>query len=380
MLQIDNSVRQIKTQVTETCSDVNKLNAEVVQIQLHSREHLERIEVLEKRGPPQASISQSAGCTVKAKSCIDQLDNALRRKNIVIANVPEKKGEHLIMDVAAILSNAGARLPVNEIDAVKRVGKIKKDGYPRPIICTFMRQTVRDGIYSKRNLIKANPKCAQMWINEDLSEETKENRANLRAIVDLANEIDVSARQVGDILIVNGLKYDARNLDMLPAPLSLEKAYIRETAKGLAFNSKNAYLSNFFPCQFKLYGKTWSSAEQAFMWAKASRNGAADLANLIRKEEDPKTIKRLGDSVAGSVTWKREEETVMNEIVHAKFAQNEEIAAKLAATSPKPLIEATMNKVWGAGKSIFSAELKSGRWEGANKLGLILVQTRRDLT
>ena len=35
----------------------------------------------------------------------------------------------------------------------------------------------------------------------------------------------------------------------------------------------------------------------------------------------------------------------MNEIVHAKFAQNEGIAAKLAATSPKPLIEATMNKV-----------------------------------
>ena len=40
----------------------------------------------------------------------------------------------------------------------------------------------------------------------------------------------------------------------------------------------------------------------------------------------------------------------------------------LISTSPKPLIEATMNKVWGAGKSIFSAELKSGRWEGANKL------------
>ena len=86
-----------------------------------------------------------------------------------------------------------------------------------------MRQTVRDG-----NLIKANPKCAQMWINE----ETKENRANLRAIVDLANDIDISVRQVGDILIVNGLKYDVSNLDMLLAPLSLEKDILEKRSKG----------------------------------------------------------------------------------------------------------------------------------------------------
>ena len=105
VLKIDQAVENLsKLSARVACSDVNKLNAEVVQIQLHSRDHLERIEVLEKRDPPQASISQSAGCTVKTKSCIDQLDNALRRKNIVIANVPEKKGGNLIMDVAAILS------------------------------------------------------------------------------------------------------------------------------------------------------------------------------------------------------------------------------------------------------------------------------------
>ena len=69
----------------------------------------------------------------------------------------------------------------------------------------------------------------------------------------------------------------------------------------------------------------------------------------------------------------------MREILDAKFSQNVNIRKKLMDTWGLCLIEGSTDRYWGAGKRLYSKELMEGRWNGQNKLGLMLVELRTDM-
>ena len=63
-------------------------------------------------------------------------------------------------------------------------------------------------------------------------------------------------------------------------------------------NEENGYLSNWYPCEFTLYGIRFSSMEQYMMYRKAVRFGDGQIAARILETEDVSLIKALGRSVS----------------------------------------------------------------------------------
>lgn len=69
----------------------------------------------------------------------------------------------------------------------------------------------------------------------------------------------------------------------------------------------------------------------------------------------------------------------MCHVLDAKFSQNQLLAVKLVETAGKTLVEATVDKYWGANATINSKSIVAGTWKGANRLGIMLMAVRSEL-
>ena len=116
----------------------------------------------------------------------------------------------------------------------------------------------------------------------------------------------------------------------------------------------------------------YPTAEHLF---QASKAPTQELAKWIREAPTPGEAKRRGRSVKLGGWWEREKRRIMLEIVLWKFAQNESLRAKLAATAPQHLIEGNTwgDRYWGMVPSA------SGLLSGENWLGRILMMAREVL-
>ena len=130
--------------------------------------------------------------------------------------------------------------------------------------------------------------------------------AELRLLVDQAGREGLNARQIGDTIVVEGMRYKHQDIHKLPAPLSLKNTSIKRKPKGYAFYSKHCCISNFAPAMYKFEGRDYSCLEQAYHNIKACMVGKHDIANLILLENDHIEIKKLGGSVPDTLDWKKE--------------------------------------------------------------------------
>ena len=195
-------------------------------------------------------------------------------------------------------------------------------------------------------------------------------------IVEQANREGMNARQVGDCIIVEGVRYVHADLHKLPGPLCLENATIRKTPKGYAFYSKHCCLSNFAPAHFVYEGRDYVCLEQAIHYTRADRAGKFEIARKILLESDPEEIKHLGGSFTDTEDWKKERRQIMKDLLIAKFEQNPIMLNKLMATGDEPLIEANWDRTWASASPFLSKEITNGTWKGQNLLGLLLVEVR----
>jgi ribA/ribD-fused uncharacterized protein len=157
----------------------------------------------------------------------------------------------------------------------------------------------------------------------------------------------------------------------------------RDSAQVIAFllpNTKNGYLSNWYPSAITIYGKTFSSGEQAFMWAKADTFMDDEIKAQILLTDDPKKLKALGRKIKNfnEAVWSSIREDLMTEIVAAKFEQNPSLLDKLLSTGDAILAEANnYDKFWGCGlRASDSAINDTKNWPGKNILGNILMAIR----
>ena len=303
-----------------------------------------------------------------------------RRKNLIIDGVPESQGEDLRAIAKQVIFDT--RVPIHEqdLDEVFRLGaKSDSRHKPRPIVMNFTRRHVRDNIYKARSNIKNNPSCSKIWINEDIDQCTRQERADLRAVADLAKEQGLVVRQSADAVSIAGIRYTHSTLHNLPPDLTVQHAYTRETQKGIFFCSENSHLSNFYPAKLKVNGVEYISAEQAYNHTKASRCGQRQIADAILRSTDPRKIKQLGATIQIIPPWDQEKDQQMKEIVLRKYQQNEDIRDKLLNTNHLPLVETTADKYWGAGAGLTSKEIHNGTWKGQNRLGKILQEVRNRL-
>lgn len=133
------------------------------------------------------------------------------------------------------------------------------------------------------------------------------------------------------------------------------------------FSGEYHFLSNFYFSPFLYEGMLYPTAEHAFQAAKT-----LDLqeAAYIRRLSMPGAAKRAGQLVCLRYDWNAIKLDVMEEIVRAKFRQNDTIGTKLIGTFPAYLEETNTwgDTYWGVCK---------GR--GENHLGHILMRIRNEL-
>lgn len=141
------------------------------------------------------------------------------------------------------------------------------------------------------------------------------------------------------------------------------------------------FLSNFARYPVTVFGRTWPTSEHAYQGCKtfdeAVRNAiwsASSPAKAAVIGRTCKIVPEWEDTVLGSSLVLpgevRVKDTIMYEVVRAKFEQNEGIRSDLLATGDAKLVEASpRDAYWGWGCN----------HQGLNKLGHILMIVRDEL-
>lgn len=139
------------------------------------------------------------------------------------------------------------------------------------------------------------------------------------------------------------------------------------------FQGKGNPLSNFFQCDLHVFGEHHKSAEHAYQLTKAIRASDLGAAQKVREAETALEAKRIGHTVTDPPGWSDDKETVMEEIVTAKFDQVAEVRTKLESTNSNTIFaEGTFDMHWGTGLDIeATVHTNHSKWPGKNKLGNI---------
>lgn len=134
------------------------------------------------------------------------------------------------------------------------------------------------------------------------------------------------------------------------------------------FRGEYAFLSNFWEVPVTYKGMTYGSNEAAFQAQKCITEEEKMEFTQLR----PSASKKLGRRVKLRPDWEEVKVGLMEEIVRAKFIQNEELKALLLATGEAYLEEGNTwhDTCWGV-------DAKTG--EGQNHLGKILMKVRGEL-
>lgn len=133
------------------------------------------------------------------------------------------------------------------------------------------------------------------------------------------------------------------------------------------FDGPYHFLSNFYPAPTMYGGILYATSEHAYQAAKSMN---PSYRAKVYAAQRPAVAKRLGRAVAVRKGWNDMRIAVMTDIVWDKFTRTESLRHRLLLTGDATLIEGNTwgDRFWGQAFG-----------EGANNLGLILMQTRARL-
>lgn len=133
-----------------------------------------------------------------------------------------------------------------------------------------------------------------------------------------------------------------------------------------SFRGKYFFLSNFYEAPVTYEGLTYQNNEAAFQAQKCANPKEREAFTKM----NPSEAKRAGRRVQLRKDWEKIKNSVMTDIVKAKFEQNSNLAEKLLATGDACLEEGNDwgDRIWGTVNG-----------QGANCLGNILMNTREQM-
>ena len=161
---------------------------------------------------------------------------------------------------------------------------------------------------------------------------------------------------------------------LYPAPGSELCEHYAKATNVVAFKGKENPISNFYPCDLRVFGEMHQSAEHAFQLTKAVRSGNMEAAEKVRSAKTALDAKRIGATVRDPQDWATEKLEVMEEIVNSKAEQVPEFRSKLESVGSNAVFaEATLDAHWGTGLDV-NATLHTdhSKWPGKNELGKIV--------
>lgn len=309
-------------------------------------------------------------------------EDATHTMYLRLEGLSEGLNNNLPLNVANCLSKTGVSCTVNDLDHVKRIGKFK-EGQIRPILIRFMKEGKRNTIlYNRANLNKNKLRDDPlMWINDDVSEDTRRKRKAVRDIATLAKRKGIPGLKVhGDGLIYNNCKYKHEDLDLLPPDISLSQAKSREEESGIYFQGEASPYSNFYNARFSdEQGQVFENVEQAYQYKKALFHGKLLIADKIGSTRNPYEIKRLAKQLPSNKDWLKEERSIMKGLVRNKFRQNRHLENMLIQSGDMQFHESTSDPKWGTGAELSSKALLNGEWTGQDVLGQVIEEVRNEL-
>ena len=332
----------------------------------------------------------------ESKIVAQRLINEKRALNMVIDGIPEVKGEKMHLVMNNFLSDLGASFSYSATNSALRFGaravqdvevdqrKQPREQYrlsnrPRPVLLRLATRQQKMEIFGKSKDIRKITKWGNVFCNDDLTKGEQLQRRELRSVAAFARSDNIECTVRGNNIIVRGVKYTYADVHTLPHGLSLEKAAIRKTPDGWAFQGHGAFCSNLFPCELEDNNGKYRSVEHMLAVTAATEcNDNAALGKLIT-ETNPYSIKRIYDAIKKTPAWNADETAKLTSMVQLKFRSRPDLLTKLKKLDGN-LYEATLSQKYGCGFNIreaFRIEANSVKVGHQNRMGAILADIRR---
>lgn len=139
-------------------------------------------------------------------------------------------------------------------------------------------------------------------------------------------------------------------------------------------------LSQWWPAAFEIGGVHYDHAEGYLMAEKTRLFGDHATCAAILAATHPGEAKRLGRHVTGfdEEAWATHRVNIAIAANRAKFGQHADLAAYLASTRGRVLVEASpVDRFWGVGLTADDRSItRPSHWKGANLLGFALMTVR----
>lgn len=228
----------------------------------------------------------------KVKTDVKDIHKKMRNNNMIINGLAEKLNENSKDAALSFFHKLVPDLKSDSIIVAYRVCKNSGDGeVNRALFVKFRDSETKASIMKKKNLLYKDKSLGlkSVFCNDDLTEENRLLRQEMREIARYAKEVGYSdAKVMGDKLHVQGKIYTEGELHLLPENVLMENVRTRLIRDGIGFSSKYSYLSNYFPTKVEINGQVFISSEQAYQYNKAIICNRDDIAKSIKNEWIPR--------------------------------------------------------------------------------------------
>ena len=331
--------------------------------------------------------------------------------NIIVHGICKEVSEDLFSIVISIGDCLGMTVYREEIRDVYRLpNRDPKSARAPPILVAFNRPFLRNNFLRRKYDLAKVDKYSGVYLNADEPMETRRLKGLLRRVATAARSAGETVFMGQDWIKIGDITYLSTEIDQLPtvfmphdfpitaitqaAKLDTQDATtvpklitgaptspsvpekIRLTTAGLIFSGPTAYLLNHAKVPFVYDGTPYTSSEQGFHHLGAAHHLEFEVAERILKTDDIAKIRELSHEYPRSPGWERLAPHKLYELNREKFTQNPHLRARLIATAPHRLIEASIDQKWGGAAPYSSGVYDEGIVPGRNVFGDKLTSLR----
>ena len=147
-----------------------------------------------------------------------------------------------------------------------------------------------------------------------------------------------------------------------------------------AFAGKLDPLSNFYPCEIRVFGVKHRSAEHAYQYSKAIQGGKDTIANRILESDTAYHAKTEASYLPYNPNWGDQKEKVMQTVLQSKAKYCPEFREALI-NSENVIAEAVPGELfWSTGlNKEITLRVKKASWPGKNRMGKLLSTLREEI-
>ncbi|MCG8623874.1 MAG: NADAR family protein, partial [Proteobacteria bacterium] len=254
----------------------------------------------------QRSCEMLAEENVKLKQRLNNVENSLLSKNVILHGVREDSWEteaqcteKIIRILAGTIDRQSAEEQMNiarciPIIHTKRIGR-PSSRRARLISICFERQMDVKHLFENREYLPEG-----VFVTREYCEATENNRRILRPVLNLAKRKAAykgKCKLEGDNLIIKGKSYSVYDVHKLPSDINGFKATSKTSNQALCFFGELNPLSNFHNCNFVVNGKSYHSTEQYIQHTKAMYFDDKETADSIMQCKTALESKRLSSHI-----------------------------------------------------------------------------------